>query len=78
MDKKLVYGIAVLITAIALLAFKVITIDMITDNWVAIGTGALAIYKWLESDKEKEKNKMLNTEVEQLKRDNFKLSNKQY
>lgn len=76
MDKKLVYGIAVLITAIALLAFKVITIDMITDNWVAIGTGALAIYKWLESDKEKEKNKMLNTEVEQLKRDNFKLSNK--
>lgn len=63
MDKKLIFGIGVVVTALVLLVSKVITVDLLTENWVQIGLGLTTVYSWFlkkEADEKVENLKKIN------------------
>lgn len=64
---KLIFGIVVVAVALILVLFKVVTIEQITENWVAIGAGLLAVYGWLEAGQKTVENAELKQENENLK-----------
>lgn len=69
---KLIFGIVVVAVALILVIFKVVTVEQITENWVTIGTGLLAIYGWLEAGQKSVENAELKEENEKLKEDVYR------